>query len=94
MLSVTNVQILYDRAIEAVRDVSLSVAAGAVVALLGSNGAGKSTLLKAVSGLLGQGEGEIVGGALQLDGVPIAGLSAREIVEKGCVQAAALCLRR
>jgi branched-chain amino acid transport system ATP-binding protein len=94
VLTLSNVQVVYDKAIEAVRDVSMTVEAGRIVALLGSNGAGKSTLLKAVSGLLGQGEGEIVGGALQLDGVPIAGLSAREIVEKGCVQAAALCLRR
>ena len=52
VLSLTNVQVLYDRAIEAVRDVSLEVPEGAIVALLGSNGAGKSTVLKAISGIL------------------------------------------
>ena len=52
VLSLKNVQVLYDRAIEAMRDVSLDVPAGAIVALLGSNGAGKSTILKAMSGML------------------------------------------
>lgn len=52
-----------------IRDISLDVAAGARVALLGSNGAGKSTLVKAINGLLplraGQvgWNGEQVGGA-------------------------------
>jgi len=53
VLSLKNVQVLYDRAIEAVRDVSLAVLAGAIVAL-GSNGAGNSTILKAISGVLAQ----------------------------------------
>jgi branched-chain amino acid transport system ATP-binding protein len=87
VLKVTNVQILYDRAIEAVRDVSLEVERGRIVALLGANGAGKSTLLKAISGVLGQEEGEIVAGAIHLDGAPISKLSARAVVERGCVQA-------
>ena len=60
VLSLKNVQVLYDRAIEAVRDVSLDVPAGAIVALLGSNGACKSTILKAISGVLEQEDGEIV----------------------------------
>jgi branched-chain amino acid transport system ATP-binding protein len=47
------VQVLYDRAIKAVRDVSLEVPAGAIVAL-GSSGPGKSTILEAISGVLAQ----------------------------------------
>ena len=86
MLAVSNVQVLYDKASEAVRDVSLQVAAGEIVALLGCNGAGKSTLLKAISGVLSQEDGEIVGGAIHLDGVPLKGKSPRQIVDLGRVQ--------
>jgi ABC-type branched-subunit amino acid transport system ATPase component len=52
LLDVQSIEVIYDGAILAVADVSLSVAAGEVVALLGANGAGKSTTLKAISGLL------------------------------------------
>jgi branched-chain amino acid transport system ATP-binding protein len=86
MLALENIQVLYDRAIEAVRDVSLEIPAGAIVALLGSNGAGKSTILKAISGVLGQEDGEIVRGAIQFDGVKISGRSPRDIVRAGLLQ--------
>jgi branched-chain amino acid transport system ATP-binding protein len=86
VLSLKNVQVLYDRAIEAVRDVSLDVPAGAIVALLGSNGAGKSTILKAISGVLEQEDGEIVNGGVHLDGAQISGRSPREIVRAGLLQ--------
>jgi len=42
----------YDNAIDAIRDVSIAVPEGGIVALLGSNGAGKSTLLKTSSRLV------------------------------------------
>jgi branched-chain amino acid transport system ATP-binding protein len=86
VLSLKNVQVLYDRAIEAVRDVSIEVPRGAIVALLGSNGAGKSTILKAISGVLAQEDGEIVNGSVHLDGAPISGRSPREIVRAGLLQ--------
>ncbi|MFP1632448.1 ABC transporter ATP-binding protein [Zhengella sp. ZM62] len=86
MLSLNNLQILYDRAIEAVRDVSLSVPAGAIVALLGSNGAGKSTILKAISGVLYQEDGEIVSGSVTFEGRDLAARTPREIVREGLVQ--------
>ncbi|HWK68924.1 MAG TPA: ABC transporter ATP-binding protein [Rhizobiaceae bacterium] len=86
MLALNNVQILYDRAIEAVRDVSLEVPVGKIVALLGSNGAGKSTILKAISGVLGQEHGEIVSGSIELEGKQLTGQTPREIVEKGVLQ--------
>ena len=85
-LSLTNVQVLYDRAIEAVRDVSLDVTKGALVALLGSNGAGKSTVLKAISGILGQEDGEVVGGVIRFGDTDISQLGASEIVRAGLVQ--------
>ncbi len=86
VLALRNVQVLYDRAIEAVRDVSLDVPAGAIVALLGSNGAGKSTLLKAISGVLYQEDGEIVSGTVEFEGAVISGRSPRVIVEGGLLQ--------
>ena len=86
VLSLKNVQVLYDRAIEAVRDVSLDVPAGAIVALLGSNGAGKSTILKAISGVLEQEDGEIVNGSVHLDSAQISGRSPCEIVRAGLLQ--------
>ena len=46
-------------AVEALRDVSLSVAEGERVALLGHNGAGKSTLMKTILGLIPATSGEI-----------------------------------
>ena len=85
MLQLTNVQIMYDRAIEAVRDVSLTVETGTIVALLGSNGAGKSTLLKAISNVLYPEEGEVLHGDIRFDGADLLGLPADEIVRRGIV---------
>src|SRR5664279_6037963 len=59
LLEFRNLRIVYDNAIEAIRDVSITVPKGEIVALLGSNGAGKSTLLKAMSGILYTEEGVI-----------------------------------
>lgn len=86
LLEVTNLRIVYDGAVEAVRDVSLQVSQGAVVALLGSNGAGKSSILKAVSGILGLEEGEIETGAIRFDSRETTHASAEAIVAAGLVQ--------
>jgi branched-chain amino acid transport system ATP-binding protein len=85
-LAVHNIQVLYGGAIEAVRDVSLEVPAGRIVALLGSNGAGKSTVLKAVCGVLDAEDGTLEKGAIQLLGRPIDKASAPAIVGLGMVQ--------
>jgi branched-chain amino acid transport system ATP-binding protein len=86
ILAINNLQIIYDDAIEAVRDVSLSVPEGAIVALLGSNGAGKSTVLKALSGILEVEDGEIEKGNISFRGERLDGLSAEAIVRNGIVQ--------
>lgn len=85
MLQLTNVQIMYDRAIEAVRDVSLTVESGSIVALLGSNGAGKSTLLKAISNVLYPEEGEVLHGEIRFGKEDLLKLPADEIVRRGIV---------
>jgi hypothetical protein len=43
MLTVSNAEIVYDGVVQAVRDISMVVRRGAIVALLGSNGVGKTT---------------------------------------------------
>jgi branched-chain amino acid transport system ATP-binding protein len=67
MLKLESVNVSYG-AIQAVREVSLEVAAGEVVTIIGANGAGKSTLLKSVVGLEAVSSGRVV-----LEGVDITG---------------------
>ena len=85
-LAIHNIQVVYGGAIEAVRDVSLEVRPGQIVALLGSNGAGKSTVLKAVSGVLDAEDGEIEKGSILLNGQAIEKALAPAIVRQGMVQ--------
>ena len=86
LLSLQNVQVVYAGAIEAVRDVSLQVGPGQIVALLGSNGAGKSTVLKAISAVLDAEDGEIEKGSIVLLGQAIERAAAHSIVARGLVQ--------
>jgi branched-chain amino acid transport system ATP-binding protein len=86
LLEFRNVRIVYDNAIEAVRDVSIAVPEGGIVALLGSNGAGKSTLLKAMSGILYTEEGEIENGAIRFRGQDVHHLAPDDLVRRGIVQ--------
>lgn len=59
LLSVNNIEVVYNDVILVLRGLSLEVPKGQIVALLGANGAGKSTTLKAISGLLKTEDGEI-----------------------------------
>lgn len=86
MLAIRNLQVVYGGSVEAVRDVSLEVPAGRIVALLGSNGAGKSTVLKAISQVLDAEDGEIEKGTIALEGHPIHDVSTDRIVRMGLVQ--------
>ena len=86
LLAFRNIQVVYDNAIEAVRDVSIDVPEGAIVALLGSNGAGKSTLLKAMSGVLYAEEGALDNGTIHFRDEDIGALLPDAIVRRGLVQ--------
>ena len=52
LLSIKNIEVIYDHVILVLKGVSLDVPEGSIVALLGGNGAGKSTTLKSISNLL------------------------------------------
>jgi branched-chain amino acid transport system ATP-binding protein len=80
ILRVENLTSSYGR-IAVLRDVSLDVAKGEMVALIGSNGAGKTTLLRAISGVQPIGTGNI-----RFDDRPITALSAHARVRAGIVQ--------
>jgi branched-chain amino acid transport system ATP-binding protein len=69
MLQIHNINTFYGKA-QALYDLSLSVAASEIVALVGSNGAGKTTLLKTVSGLLRPASGQVVFLEKRIDGRP------------------------
>ena len=86
LLEFRNVKVVYDNAIEAVRDISIGVPEGSIVALLGSNGAGKSTLLKAMSGVLYAEKGEIDNGHILFRGRDITSALPDRIVRDGISQ--------
>ncbi len=86
MLSLNNVEVIYDHVILVLKGVSLSVPKGAIVALLGANGAGKSTTLKAISNLLLAERGKVTKGAVEFMGQKVDGLSPSELVRRGCIQ--------
>jgi branched-chain amino acid transport system ATP-binding protein len=85
LLDVRDLEVIYDKAILAVRDVTLSVGRGEIVAVLGANGAGKSTTLKAISGVLAGERGERTRGTISFDGASTAKSATAELVRKGLV---------
>ncbi len=86
MLKLSNVEVTYVSVILVLRGISLEVADGAIVALLGANGAGKSTTLKAISGLLGTEEGEVTRGSIEFDGHRIDKLNPEQTAKLGIIQ--------
>jgi branched-chain amino acid transport system ATP-binding protein len=86
MLTLNNVEVVYNKVILVLRGVSLEVGEGSIVALLGANGAGKSTTLKAISGLLKEELGEISRGNIVLRGDRIDRRSPEEIARLGVRQ--------
>ena len=77
MLEVENLHVYYGE-IHALKGVTLSVAKGEIVTILGSNGAGKTTTLRTLSGLLPARAGNI-----RLEGERLLGVPAHEVVLRG-----------
>ncbi|OZC75091.1 ABC transporter ATP-binding protein [Rhodococcus sp. 06-462-5] len=76
-LTITDLTVRYGP-VTALDSVSMTVAAGAVTAVLGANGAGKTTLLRTISGLL-----KPVSGQIELAGVDIVGVAPDRMSRKG-----------
>jgi branched-chain amino acid transport system ATP-binding protein len=83
LLVVENLEVMYDQVILVLRGLSLSVARGSIVALLGSNGAGKSTTLKAIAGLLPTEHGAVTAGAIHCGGKDLTRSDPAERVRHG-----------
>jgi branched-chain amino acid transport system ATP-binding protein len=77
MLEIKNLKVCYDEVL-AISDVSLTVAHGKIVALVGGNGNGKSTTLRAVAGL-----NRAVAGSITFEGQPIHNIASHKRVPLG-----------
>src|SRR5258707_5327716 len=86
ILSVNNIEVIYDHVILVLKGVSLDVPKGGIVALLGANGVGKTTTLKAISNLLHAERGDVTKGSIIFDGEEVHNRSPNELVRRGCIQ--------
>ncbi|MCK5921734.1 MAG: ABC transporter ATP-binding protein [Methylococcales bacterium] len=86
VLSVKNIEVIYDHVILVLKGVSLEVPEGGIVALLGANGAGKTTTIKAISNLLRSERGEVTKGSIEYMGDRIEALNPAELVNRGVIQ--------
>ena len=86
LLTVNNVEVIYEHVILVLKGVSLIIPEGGIVALLGANGAGKSTTLKAISNLLHVERGEVTKGSIEFLGTRIDRAEAAALVRRGIVQ--------
>lgn len=85
MLELNNIEVIYSDVILAVKGVSLAVAKGQCVALLGGNGAGKSTTLKAISGVIRTEDGRVTSGSIAFNGERIDREDPATIVRDGII---------
>jgi branched-chain amino acid transport system ATP-binding protein len=86
LLSVNNIEVIYDHVILVLKGVSLSVPEGGIVALLGANGAGKTTTLKAISNLLRAERGEVTKGTIEFEGERVDRKTPNDLVKRGVIQ--------
>jgi branched-chain amino acid transport system ATP-binding protein len=85
VLSVNNIEVIYDHVILVLKGVSLEVSEGGIVALLGANGAGKTTTLKAISNLLRAERGDVTKGSIEYLGERVDRLTPNDLVRRGVI---------
>jgi branched-chain amino acid transport system ATP-binding protein len=85
VLTVAEIEVIYDGSILAVSDISLEVGESEIVALLGANGAGKSTTLKAISGIAQTDRARVSRGTIRFKGEPITGIAPNLLAGRGIV---------
>jgi branched-chain amino acid transport system ATP-binding protein len=83
LLDVNRLEVTYNDVAIAVQGVSMLVAPGAIVVLLGRNGAGKTTTLRAVSGFLPIDAARITDGEIRVEGTRIDGRTPHRIARLG-----------
>ena len=86
IISVNNIEVIYDRVILVLKGVSLEVPEKGIIALLGANGAGKTTTLKAISNLLRAERGEVTKGSIIYRGERVDALTPSDLVVRGVTQ--------
>jgi len=86
VLSVQNLEVVYQDVILVLRGISFTVKEGDIVALLGSNGSGKTTVLRSITGLLDVQNGDITKGSISFDDKDITNMKPSDIVELGIAQ--------
>ena len=83
LLDIENIEVVYNHTVQVLRGLSIRVAPGAIVALLGANGAGKSTTLKTVSGLIRLENGGLTAGHVRFRGREAWGREPDRLVHDG-----------
>ncbi len=86
MLSIKNIEVIYDHVILVLKGISLEVPKGGIVALLGANGAGKTTTIKSISNILKTERGEVTKGSIEFENQRVEDLSPNDLVKRGVVQ--------
>jgi len=77
VLTLNNIEVIYDGVILVLKGVSLAVGQGGITTLLGANGAGKTTTLRSICGMVR------TEGSIRLDGRPIGGKATEDIIRLG-----------
>jgi branched-chain amino acid transport system ATP-binding protein len=83
MLTLNNIEVIFDNIVLVLKGVYLHVPQGKIVTLLGSNGAGKTTTLKSILGLIKLERGQVTRGSIEFEGNRIDRIDAAQVVGRG-----------